>query len=68
MLSTHKKNRNTRIILDSESKSKAFLSLLLGQLSERAKHFKSPRNPKRIKWGFLKITTTLYNNMSILIC
>ena len=34
----------------------------------KSKHFKSLENPKRIEWEFLKVTTTLYNNKSILIC
>jgi len=39
---------------------------LLEQLDRKAKHFKSPGNSKRIEWEFLKITTALYNNRSIL--
>jgi len=52
-----KKNKNTRIILESESELKDFLSLLLEQLGRRAKHFKSPGNPKSIVQEITKLYT-----------
>jgi len=30
--------------------------------------YSSLGNPKRTEWGFLKVTTTLYNNRFILMC
>ena len=57
ILSTYKKNRNIRIILESKSEPKAFLLLLLEQLGGRARHFKFLGNSKSIVQEITKLYT-----------